>query len=298
LSTAAHPTALVSGLVYLEIDATSVDQWRVFGGEVLGMSSRDGDDGSLLLAMDRRTWRIRVHPSDRDGISAIGWQARGADDLTAMRARLDAAGMAVTELTAAECASRAVASGLSFTDAIGLTHDVVVDTEEAWVTEAGEPLPFVTGELGMGHIVFYIDDLPAADALYLDVFGMSLRESIPTQVGGGGHFYGCNPRHHAVAVVDAGHRPAVMHVMVELADIDDVGTAMDRARRLGWEPRTDLGRHRTDHMLSFYVPGPGGFDFEVGTGGLWVDDAVWEATKASSRRRAWGHGGIESQDED
>jgi catechol 2,3-dioxygenase-like lactoylglutathione lyase family enzyme len=202
--------------------------------------------------------------------------------------------MAASDLTEAVCTVRGVEAGVAFTDAIGLVHEVVVDHDDGWPAEPSFPTPFVTGELGMGHIVFFVEDVPSADALYLDVLQMSLRENIPTQVGVGGHFYGCNPRHHAVAVVATGDPPGVMHVMVELADIDDVGVAMDRARKAGWPPRTALGRHRTDHMLSFYVPGPGGFDFEVGTGGLWVDESTWEATKESRRRRAWGHGGIQS----
>jgi 3,4-dihydroxy-9,10-secoandrosta-1,3,5(10)-triene-9,17-dione 4,5-dioxygenase len=82
--------------------------------------------------------------------------------------------------------------------------------------------------------------------------------------------------------------------MVELATVDDVGIALDSAWGGGWMPRTALGRHRTDHMLSFYVPGPGGFDFEVGCDGLRVDERTWASTKESTRMKAWGHTGIGS----
>jgi 2,3-dihydroxybiphenyl 1,2-dioxygenase len=293
-----HPTALVSGLAYLEVTSTTVEHWRVFGGDVLGMPLVEADGGELWLRMDQRPWRIRVVPSDHDGVRAIGWQGRSLRHLEELRARLLHGGFQVDDLDAEACASRSVTRGFAFVDSLGIRHEVVLEAPSGGDERAAPATPFVTGELGMGHIVFYVDDVAAADALYMEAFGMSLRENIQTQVGVGGHFYGCNPRHHTVAVVDTGHRPAVMHVMVEMPDVDDVGTAQDRARRLGWTPRTDLGRHRTDHMLSFYVPGPAGFDFEVGTGGLWVDDATWEAQRDSSRRRAWGHVGLESQGRD
>ena len=49
-----------------------------------------------------------------------------------------------------------------------------------------------------------------------------------------------------------------------------------------------LGRHANDHMISFYVRTPSGFDIEYGTGGLTVDDATWVA-RHTTAHSVWGH---------
>jgi 2,3-dihydroxybiphenyl 1,2-dioxygenase len=279
-------------LAYVDVDSTDLADWVSFGGGVLGMQVIASED-RVHLKMDSRPWRIRATPSDRDGLRGLGWLAQDAASFETLREQATASRGPVVELDEAACVERSVERGFSFADDLGFRHEVTFGMT------AGEPFQFtgtttgfVTGEMGMGHVVFYVSDLARADSLFIDLFGMSLREDIPTQVGGGGHFYSCNPRHHTVAVVDSGHPPGVMHVMVEMAEIDDVGTALDRAREEGWESRTPLGRHRTDHMLSFYVPGPGGFDFEVGCGGLNVDDETWATAKETMRKRAWGHTGL------
>jgi 3,4-dihydroxy-9,10-secoandrosta-1,3,5(10)-triene-9,17-dione 4,5-dioxygenase len=43
-----------------------------------------------------------------------------------------------------------------------------------------------------------------------------------------------------------------------------------------------------DEMVSFYVRSPGGFDVELGTEGLTVDDARWVA-RESTAVSYWGH---------
>ena len=49
-----------------------------------------------------------------------------------------------------------------------------------------------------------------------------------------------------------------------------------------------LGRHANDHMVSFYVRTPGGFDIEYGTDGRLVDDATW-ISRETTAVSLWGH---------
>jgi catechol 2,3-dioxygenase-like lactoylglutathione lyase family enzyme len=144
----------------------------------------------------------------------------------------------------------------------------------------------------MGHVVLAGSSMAEADSVMLDVFGMSVREDLSLPDGGRGHFFGCNRRHHSCAVVVDGTPPGVMHIMLELKTVDDVGCAYDRVRQEGYEA-TGLGRHRTDNMLSFYVANPAGFRFEIGCNGLEVeDDDAWPDVKMSTRARMWGHEGV------
>jgi len=49
-----------------------------------------------------------------------------------------------------------------------------------------------------------------------------------------------------------------------------------------------LGRHTNDHMTSFYVRTPSGFEIEYGTGGRLIDDATWEVGTFDAQS-FWGH---------
>ena len=46
--------------------------------------------------------------------------------------------------------------------------------------------------------------------------------------------------------------------------------------------------HANDHMVSFYVRTPGGFDIEYGTDGRLVDDATW-ISRETTAVSLWGH---------
>jgi 3,4-dihydroxy-9,10-secoandrosta-1,3,5(10)-triene-9,17-dione 4,5-dioxygenase len=101
-------------------------------------------------------------------------------------------------------------------------------------------------------------------------------------------FLGCNPRHHSLALAPFPAAAGIVHLMIEVASLDDVGRAMDRCARRGAPPSATLGRHANDLMVSFYVRTPGGFDIEYGTDGRLVDDATW-VSRETTAISLWGH---------
>ncbi len=126
---------------------------------------------------------------------------------------------------------------------------------------------FVTAEQGLGHVVLTCDDDVAAQAFYQDVLGFRLRDSmsLPPQLAGRPadsdpiwlRFYGCNPRHHALAFMPMPNPTGIVHLMVEVENSDDVGLCLDRALRRKVKMSATLGRHINDKMLSFYIKTPG-----------------------------------------
>jgi hypothetical protein len=54
------------------------------------------------------------------------------------------------------------------------------------------------------------------------------------------------------------------------------------------EIASTLGRHTNDHMLSFYMRSPSGFEIEYGWGGREIDDASWHVQKHHAPA-IWGH---------
>jgi 2,3-dihydroxybiphenyl 1,2-dioxygenase len=283
----------VRELSHVIVHSRDLNAWKKFATVVLGMGVQESGSG-LRLKMDDTPFRFVIEPGDEDRVAVVAWRANGLAELSQIAQNLRDCGRETTLLSRTTRSGLAIEAGISFSDDQGIVHEVFVANEEiGGAFHSKNVTGYVTDDAGLGHIVF-IDSVARCDEIFLGSFGMSLREDITTKVGGKGHFYGCNPRHHSAAAVDGSPR-SVMHIMLEMKTVDDVGCALDRALAGGWSPRTGLGRHRTDHMFSFYIPSPSGFDFELGCGGLRVeDDDNWEAMKESSRLRVWGHAGIKS----
>jgi hypothetical protein len=103
-------------------------------------------------------------------------------------------------------------------------------------------------------------------------------------------FFHCNARHHTLALARAPFElpQALHHVMFETQDRDDVGHAFDRAFAAGLPLPNGLGRHDNDHMFSFYVGSPAGFQVEVGHGARQIAEP-WTDDRQYDRISSWGH---------
>ena len=76
--------------------------------------------------------------------------------------------------------------------------------------------------------------------------------------------------------------------MVQLQSLNDVGATYDICQDQGVQIVRGLGRHTNDHMTSFYMKTPSGFDVEWGWGAREVDDATWQVQRHETRSM-WGH---------
>jgi 2,3-dihydroxybiphenyl 1,2-dioxygenase len=151
---------------------------------------------------------------------------------------------------------------------------------------------FKTGRQGLGHIVLSCTDKAAMMAFYEGLLGFRISDHINTEVVPGRPleltFLRCNGRHHSLALAPAPIRKKIVHLMVEVLDLDEVGRAMHRCLDGGVHLSMTLGRHSNDQMLSFYPMTPSGFDIEYGWGGLEVSDETWHV-QTHENTSAWGH---------
>ena len=292
---------MIRSLGYLRIESADVAAWREFGVRILGMTEGRGPaDGALYLRMDDFPARLVIVPGSRDRLLATGWEVADATALAAVRRALAEAGVAVKSGAQDELAARRVGEMLRFDDPAG-------NAVEVFCAAALEHRPavspygnqFVTGDMGMGHVVLPVAGAAdAALAFYTDVLGFRLRDSMrmPAEFVGGKpgdppawfRFLGCCPRHHSLALAPMPAPAGIVHLMTEVAALDDVGRALDRCTRRGAPVSASLGRHANDLMVSFYVRTPGGFDIEYGTDGRLVDDATW-VSRETTAVSLWGH---------
>ena len=289
----------IASLGYLRIESSDVAAWREFGVKVLGMvEGRGPDPGAVYLRMDEFPARLVIVPGEADRLLASGWEVAGSAALDGVRRALDEAGVPVKAGTDAELAGRRVAELLRFEDPSGNALEVFCGAaleHRPAVSPYGNR--FVTGDQGLGHVVLPVAEEEPALRFYTEVLGFRLRDSIrmaPELFGRPPgpplwmRFLGCNPRHHSLALAPFPAPAGIVHLMIEVAALDDVGRAMDRCARRRAPVSATLGRHANDQMVSFYVQTPGGFDIEYGTGGRLVDDATW-ISRETTAVSLWGH---------
>jgi 3,4-dihydroxy-9,10-secoandrosta-1,3,5(10)-triene-9,17-dione 4,5-dioxygenase len=292
---------VISSLGYLRIESADVNAWREFGVKVLGLTEGRGPEpGALYLRMDDFPARLVIVPGERERLLASGWEVADAAALAAVGRALADAGVACKTATADELAARRVASMLRLDDPAGNPLEVFCGAaleHRPSVSPYGNR--FVTGSMGMGHVVLSVPPgSSAAFDFYTEVLGFRLRDSMrmPAEFFGGSpgdppvwfRFLGCNARHHSLALAPVPAPAGIVHLMIETASLDDVGLALDRCARRGAPVSGTLGRHANDLMVSFYVRTPGGFDIEYGTDGRLVDDAAW-ISRETTAVSLWGH---------
>ncbi len=289
----------IQSLGYLRLESADVAAWREFGVRVLGMvEGRGPDPGALYLRMDDFPARLVIVPGERERLLASGWEVSGDGDLAGVARSLEEAGVAVKAATDAELADRRVTRMLRFDDPAGNALEVFSGAAlEARVAVSPYGNRFVTGLMGLGHVVLPVSDDESALRFYTEVLGFRLRDSMrmaPELFGRPPgpplwmRFLGCNPRHHSLALSPFPAPAGIVHLMTEVESLDDVGRAMERAARRGAPVSATLGRHANDLMVSFYLRTPGGFDIEYGTDGRLVDDATW-VSRETTAISLWGH---------
>jgi hypothetical protein len=101
-------------------------------------------------------------------------------------------------------------------------------------------------------------------------------------------FFHCNSRHHSIAFAEFDFPKKIQHFMLEVNALDDVGRTYQLCQDTGIPISLGLGRHTNDHMFSFYMKSPSGFQVEYGWGGRAIDDRTWVVQKHVAPA-TWGH---------
>jgi len=147
---------------------------------------------------------------------------------------------------------------------------------------------FITGAAGLGHVLLSSGpDLTEETEFWTATMGLSIANFRTFPDGAKGNFFTCNDRQHSMAVAEVPIRNGAHHINLEVATLDDVGRALDRAYTRNLVRRA-LGKHLNDNMVSFYMQTPGGFQIEYGFSDgdpLWRPDVYFRDSGGSY----WGH---------
>ena len=282
----------ILGLGYIGFAVKDLAAWRTLLADIIGLAPAE-DTGlpsrRVYFRMDDRPWRVAIEESDADGLACAGFEVTDGAALEAAVRALRAGGVDVQTGAGEE---RGVAAVARFRDPAGNPLELFHGARRV-AAPFQPPLGiagFKTGALGMGHLLLNVPDAAASVDFYTKMLGMRLTDF--TRFGDkGAYFLRCNARHHTVGLLDVAPKPGVNHFLIEMETLDDVGRAYDRAMAAEIPIIMSLGRHLNDRTVSFYGKTPSGFGFEVGWGGLLIEDeAKWVATEFQSGK-VWGHHG-------
>ena len=278
----------ISSLGYVGVASPRAKEFETFGPEILGTPLwTEPKDGVTYLRLDERAYRIAVHPGERDELRYVGWEVAGPEALDEAIGQLERAKIPVERADSPQCAERHVEGMAWLRDPWGQRHELFYG-QRAFLSfrPTRDISGFVTGELGLGHIVLAVPEVRQAVDFFVKIMGFRVSDfiDVPFPLA----FFHTNPRHHSLAVGQPGPLRGLHHIMLELKDMNDVGTTYELCRERGLSFAMDLGRHSNDKMFSFYVRTPGGFEIEYGWGGLLIDDATWQV-KRLSVPSFWGH---------
>ena len=287
--------AAISRLGYLGFEVSDLPAWERFAVDALGLVVAErGSDGTLALRIDDQAQRIVLHPGPRDDLAYAGFEVEDEVTLRRLSDDLTKAGFPTTDLGADVARTRHVKRVHRLEDPNGAPIELFHGLERAADAFRSPLVPsgFVTGDEGLGHVVFATSDPQATERFYIELLGMRLSDRIEAELVPGFTlnvtFLHANPRHHTVAFAAAPMPKRVHHFMVEVGAMDDVGHAYDRCLTAGVAIANTLGVHPNDRMFSFYARTPSGFDVEFGWGGRKIDDATWKVDRYD-RLSVWGH---------
>lgn len=281
----------VDSLGYVALNVSKLDEWRALFEKVFGMEPRERD-GAIDYRIDEYHHRFTLYPNASDSVETIGWEVGTEAKLEATVAALRDRGVHVAEDDASMREQRKVKKLYSFTcPMIGNRQELYygpLASNTAFSPSRGIA-GYKTGTLGLGHVVYWVKDLPAATKFYEEVMGFRISDYIAWD-DNDAVFMHCNARHHTLALMKDGPMgPAgeLMHIMIEAKSYDDVGYGYDLVRDMGIPVMIEPGKHSNDHMQSFYLQTPSGFWMEYGYGGREIGPD-WEIRNYDAPM-LWGH---------
>jgi 2,3-dihydroxybiphenyl 1,2-dioxygenase len=268
-----------------------IEEWASFATDVLGAQVARRTADELRLRTDERSWRVAIEsgpPAGPGSLVALGFEVESAGALNELAESLTANGIDV-RVDDELARHRQVRSLIVFSDGDGHQLEAYYGQEidqSPFVSPRG--VDFVTGDLGVGHAFLFSGAPDKVVEFFTQRLGFRLSDTIDLGIAEG-VFLHCNPRHHSIAVAEIPGIPVGLgHLMLEVGSLEAVGLALDVATERGDQIQMSIGKHTNDHVTSFYVTSPSGFQVEYGWNGLLIDDSEWTVGHHMAPS-IWGH---------
>ena len=219
----------VTELGYMGLGVSNLAAWKSYAADMLGLEVVDGGPQRAWLRMDYHHHRLFLDEDGSDDLTVLGLRVAGPEELLAMQAQLDEAGVKVRQGSAQEADDRRVLELVKLEDPAGVPleifHGPQVEYDRPFHPGRRMHGRFKTGLGGLGHCIIRDAGLDASCKFYR-LLGMrgGIEYRMPTPSGRPHElaFMHCNERDHTIAF-GLPTEKRINHIMLEVEHFDDVG---------------------------------------------------------------------------
>lgn len=287
-------------LAYVGLEASNPKALNQYLGDIIGlMEGIPTSAGHSTWRTDAKAHRLIVLPGAADEARFLGFEAVSDKAFQRVREHSLQRGVIWQEASADECSERRVQKMVRSRAPWGVEIELITRLERSADPFKSEFFPrgLVTADQGFGHVVFRLgnQELYKQSLEFADALGLHLSDWLELELPQGPmrvSFLHCNARHHSIALACVPPAMAqarcLHHINFEVADVESVGTAFDRALSGRTPIANVIGQHDNDEMVSFYGKTPAGWLVEIGATGRTITED-WDDVRRYDRISRWGH---------
>ena len=263
----------VTELGYMGLGVSDLDAWKKFAREILALEVVDeGEKDRCYLRMDYWHHRLVLHRDPSDDLAYLGFRVAGPEEFIETQKQLADAGIEFRVGSLEEAEERRVLEVMKLADPDGnpieIFHGPLVRFAKPFHPGRGMHGKFVTGAGGLGHCIIRQRDSEAAVRFYQ---ALGMRGGVEYKFGSGARtvqlrFMHCNERDHSVAWGIGARAKRLNHIMIEVDNLDDVGTHPRAGAQAKIPVHIQLGQALERPHVLVLLPQPVGLHDRVGFG--------------------------------
>jgi 2,3-dihydroxy-p-cumate/2,3-dihydroxybenzoate 3,4-dioxygenase len=247
----------------VDLNVTDLDRSGRFYEEIVGLqrAGKEGIDGSLAFLCGTDNCEVVLHQSPNPGFRSMAVALESDRAFEAVHERLAQSGVAGQAVPDDECRRRRLLRAWRIGEPnTGATFEFYVPRA---APQAPAFVPGVAKILRIGHVVFTTPRYAETIAFLKEVLGFAASDEIEGVIS----FMRPppNPYHHGVGVA-RGTRHGLHHLNFMVAEIDDVGVALNRFKRHQVPVVFGPGRHIASNSVFLYFLDPDGMTLEYSFG--------------------------------
>lgn len=245
----------------VELNVTDMARSRRYYEEVVGLQFvGTGAEGEVLLRCDHDHHNVVLHEAPTAGLRVAGFALENEAQFAPLRARLEQTGLEIREAGQALCGRHMQQR------AVRVFEPRVGAVIEFYVPQADAARPFrptVARIQRLGHVVFNTPRAAEAIAFWRDVLNFRLSDAVGEMVT----FMRVwpNPWHHGIGIAQS-TGCSLHHVNYMVSEIDDIGRALARLRKVQAPVVFGPGRHPASDSVFLYFLDPDGLTMEYSFG--------------------------------
>jgi catechol 2,3-dioxygenase len=267
---------------HVALRLTDAESYARFATDALGLRQTERTDTAIFLAASEKHHELELLSGDRDGLDHIGLEVESGEDLQALRADVERAGISCRSVSEGEATG--LGEAIRFTGPGGIGHEVYVGMPRQAASFLGYTQRPVRR---FGHLTLGSADHQSVEAFWIEVLGFRVSDRL-----GAVAWLRCDSDHHGLAITPGPAGAKLHHQAWQTQDLGTLGSYCDELAHRGHALKWGPVRHGPGFNLATYLPDPGGALVEVYADLLQIfDDAGYEPKDWTGEKNAlnlWG----------